>query len=287
MAMTREKLHELLMEADRGGYAIPSFNYSDIWDFLAIAEAAEEEKAPVMIASNPLVVKAISVEICGSIGCAAMAKAKIPLCHHLDHSFEIDMCKAAIDNGYPSVMIDASKYSLAENIAAVGEVAGYAHAKNVHVEAEIGKIKGKGIEGDFKGGDFLAEVADAVELVEKTNADSLAVGIGTAHGFYEGAPQINFERLREINEATDVPLVLHGGTGISEQDIRKAIKNGINKINIGTIIHCTYMNSMRKELNRLGDNPYTLDVTKPVIQEIKKVVKGWIAVCMANNKTYR
>lgn len=282
--MNGHTLHELLMKADEGGYAIPSFNYSDIWDFLAIVEAAEEENAPVMIASNPLVVTDISVEICGAIGRAAMEKAKTPLVHHLDHSFSVDMCKAAIDNGYPSVMIDASKYDLDENIAKVKEVVDYAHARNVHVEGEIGKIKGKGIEGDFKGGDFLVQVSDAVELVKATGVDSLAVGIGTAHGFYQGKPEINFERLKEVNKAVDIPLVLHGGTGIPEQDVKLAIKNGINKVNVGTLIHCTYMNSMREELNRLGENPYTLDVIKPVKEKIKAAVKSWIHVCMVNNR---
>lgn len=282
--MNREILHALLMHADQGGYAVPSFNYSDIWDFLAIVQAAEEERAPIMIASNPLVVKAISVEICGAIGNAAMAKASIPLAHHLDHSFEVELCKAAIDNGYPSVMIDASKYDLERNIHDVKEVLDYAHERNVHVEGEIGKIKGKGIEGDFAGGDFLAEVDDAVTLASATCVDSLAVGIGTAHGFYAGKPEINFIRLAQVNEAIDIPLVLHGGTGISEKDIRKAIQNGINKVNVGTIIHCTYMNNMRAELNRLGDNPYTLDVVRPVMEEVKAVVKRWIRVCMADGK---
>jgi len=282
--MTRESLHNLLIDADKGGYAIASFNYSDIWDFLAIVEAAEEECAPVMIASNPLVVQTISVELCGAIGKAAMSKSRTPLYHHLDHSSSIDMCKSAIDNGYPSVMIDASKYDIANNIKMVTEVVDYAHARNAHVEAEIGKIKGKGIEGDFTGGAFLADVTDAVELVEKSNVDSLAVGIGTAHGFYQGTPQINFHRLAEINEAVSIPLVLHGGTGISEEDIRKAIRNGINKVNVGTIIHCTYMNNMRKSLNDSGNNPYTLNVVKPVVEEIKKVVKGWIKVCMSGGK---
>jgi len=237
--MTRDILHNMLLKADKEGYAVPSFNYSDIWDFLAIIEAAEEMEAPIMIASNPLVVKMISPEICGAFGKAAMLKAKIPLCHHMDHSFEVAMCKAAIDNGYPSVMIDASKHGLDTNIAMVKEVVAYAHARNVHVEGEIGKIKGKGIEGVYKGDDFLAEVADAAALTQQSGLDSLAVGIGTAHGFYEGKPQINFKRLKEINDAVDVPLVLHGGTGIPEEDIRQAIQNGINKINVGTIIHCT------------------------------------------------
>ena len=282
--MLGRKLHEMLLKADKEGYAIPSFNYSDIWDFLAIIEAAEEEKAPIMIASNPLVVEAISAEICGAIGMAAMKKATVPVFHHLDHSFSVDLCKAGIDNGYPSVMIDASKYNLSRNIRDTKEVVEYARPKGVHVEAEIGKIKGKGIEGNFEGGDFLVEVNDAVELVKATGVDSLAVGIGTAHGFYGGKPEINFRRLAEVNEAVDVPLVLHGGTGIPEADIKKAIQNGINKVNVGTTVHCTYMNNMRAELNRLGENPYTLDVVKPVIGEIKKVIKYWIRVCMADGK---
>ena len=282
--MDRSALHDLLIAADKGGYAIPSFNYSDIWDFLAIAEAAEELRAPVMIASNPLVAERISVEICGAIGVAAMKKAGIPLCHHLDHSFTVDMCKLAVDCGYPSVMIDASKYDLERNIDEVKTVVEYAHPRDVHVEAEIGKIKGKGIEGDFKGGDFLAEVVDAAALAGATGVDSLAVGIGTAHGFYEGKPEINFKRLAEINEAVDIPLVLHGGTGIPEADIKRAIKNGINKVNVGTIIHCTYMNGMRDELNARGANPYTLDVVKPVVEKIKDIVKMWIKVCMADGK---
>lgn len=282
--MQKQNLKELLKKADQSGYAIPSFNYSDIWDFLAIVEAAEEEEAPVIIASNPLVVKEISVEICGALGNAAMNKVNIPLIHHLDHSSEVEMCKDAIDQGYPSVMIDASKYSLAENIRIVKEVVDYAHTKGVHVEAEIGRIKGKGIEGNFAGEDFLVQVDEAVTLVRETGVDSLAIGIGTAHGFYEGKPEINFQRLAEVNKAVDIPLVLHGGTGIPEEDVKGAIHNGINKVNVGTIIHCTYMNNLREELVKRGPNPYTLDVIKPVKEKIKQVVKMWIRTCMANGK---
>ncbi len=282
--MNRDRLKELLKRADQGGYAIPAFNYSDLWDFLAIVEAAEEEEAPVMIASNPLVVTEIGAHICGAFGEAAMEKAKIPLIHHLDHSFRVEMCKDAIDCGYPSVMIDASKYDLEENIRMVKEVVSYAHPRGVHVEAELGRIKGKGIEGDFSGGDFLVDVREAVRLAEETAVDSLAVGIGTAHGFYEGRPEINFERLAQVNAAVHIPLVLHGGTGIPVEDVQKAIRNGINKVNVGTIIHCTYMNSLREELERRGTNPYTLDVIKPVKEKIKAVVKGWIRTCMVNGK---
>ena len=282
--MTGNGLRELLKRADDEGFAVPSFNYSDIWDFIAITEAAEEENAPVMIASNPLVVNAISIEMCGAMGRVAMEKSKTPLIHHLDHSYEVGLCVQAVDAGFPSVMIDASNHPLKENARITGEVVAYAGARGVHVEGEIGKIMGRGAEGDYTGGGFLAETDDAVYLVEATGLDSLAVGIGTAHGFYKGKPEINFSRLAEINEAVDTPLVLHGGTGIPEEDVKRAIKLGINKVNVGTIIHCTYMNGMRRELASRPENSYTLDVVKPVLEEIKHVVRGWIKVCMANGK---
>ena len=282
--MSKGNLSDMLAAADAGGYAVPAFNYSDVWDMLAIVAAAEELRAPIMLACNPLVAAQIGVGMCGAMGGAAMERASVPVVHHLDHGAKAALCHAAVDSGYPSVMIDGSKFVLEENIALVREVVSYAQPRGVHVEAEIGKIKGKGIEGDFMGGDFLVEVDEAVRLVRETGVNSLAIGIGTAHGFYEGKPEINFKRLAEVNEAVTIPLVLHGGTGIPEEDIRKAIRHGINKVNVGTIIHCTYMNGMRHELNRLGENPYTLDVVKPVMAQIKTVVCNWIRVCMADGK---
>ena len=284
MTVTGDTLRQYLAKADREGFAVPAFNFSDIWDFLAIIEAAEEENAPVMLASNPHVADTIGVDICAALGMAASKKANVPLILHLDHSPSIEQCKAAVDCGYPSIMIDASKFPLDENIRVVTEVTKYAAGKKVHVEAEIGRIRGKGYEGGFSGDDFLVKVDEAAALVKATGVDSLAVGIGTAHGFYEGKPDINFKRLGEVNQAVSIPLVLHGGTGIPEDDIRKAIENGINKVNVGTIIHSTYMNNMREELAKRGPNPYTLDVVKPVKEKIREVVKGWIRVCRANGK---
>ena len=278
-------LWDMLAKADQEGYAVPAFNYSDIWDLLSILQAAEEMRAPVMLACNPLVAKRIGVDICGAVGCATMNRASVQIIHHLDHSFDPAMCLEAISQGYPSVMIDASKYELEENIRIVKTVVSPAHAAGVHVEAEIGRIRGKGIEGDFKGGDYLVQVDEAVRLVEETQVDSLAVGVGTAHGFYQRKPEINFDRLKEVNAAVGIPLVLHGGTGIPREDVSRAISLGINKMNVGTIIHCTYMNGMREELDRLGPNPYTLDVVKPVMERIKAVVIEWIKTCMCEGKS--
>jgi ketose-bisphosphate aldolase len=280
----RARVHAMLARADAEGFAVPAFNYSDIWDFLAIVQAAEELRAPVFVSSHQQVVTDIGVDLCGAFASAAMAKARIPLFHHLDHCRSVEVCEAAVDHGYPSVMIDASMMPLAENIATVCRVARYAHDRGVHVEAEVGRIKGVGYEGGYAGDDFLAHVDEVTRLVAETEVDSLAVGIGTAHGFYQGKPEIRFDRLAEINAAIDTPLVLHGGTGIPEEDVRRAIRSGITKVNVGTIIHCTYMNAVRAELLARGENAYTLDVMKPARAAVRDVVKKWIRTCMADGK---
>lgn len=277
-------LKELLKKADEGRYAIPAFNYSDIWDFLAIIEAAEEERSPVIISSNPLVAEAIGVDYLVAINKVSVQLVKVPLIHHLDHSTSFDLCAECVEKGYPSIMIDGSALKLEKNIALARKVVEFAHPKGVCVEGELGRIKGKSIEGEYKGEDFLVDVEEAIQFAKETKVDSLAIGIGTAHGFYKTNPELNFERLAEVNEAIKIPLVLHGGTGIPDEDIKKAISLGINKVNIGTIIHCTYMNSLKEELSKRDKNPYTLEVMLPVKEKIKKVVKERIRVCGSSGK---
>ena len=210
-------LKKMLQEADKGGYAIPSFNYSDIWDLMAIIEAAEELKAPIMFAANQIVAGVFTPGVSGAMGVAFMNQASVPIIHHLDHSKHVDLCKKCIDNQYPSVMIDGSDHDLETNIKMVKEVMDYAKANGrwVHVEAEVGKIPGKGVEGFVSEEEkYLVEVKDVIELVKSTNVDSLAIGIGSQHGFYKGTPKLNIQRLDEVNAAVDTPLVLHGGSGI-------------------------------------------------------------------------
>ena len=163
-----DTLRKRLRDADAKGYAIPAFNFSDIWDFKAIVEAAEEEEAPIMIASNPLVVAELSPAICAGFGLAAMKQAKAPVILHLDHSFKTEMCKDCIDEGYPSVMIDASKYDLETNIAMrASEVMDYAKRKPCPCGSGNRENQRQGRrEGDFKGGDFLAAVDAAAALRE-------------------------------------------------------------------------------------------------------------------------
>lgn len=281
---TGAMLKKLMKDADDNGYAIPMFNYTDLWDLSAIIDAAHELHAPIMFASIPKTLNELTPEILGAIGIEIMKKATYPMIHHLDHSNTFETCKAAIENNYPSVMIDASKDTLEENIRKVREVVDFAHPRGVFVEGEIGKIKGRDYEGTYLGDDFLVRVDEAVRLVKATGLDSLAIGIGTAHGFYEGKPEINFRRLSEVNEAIDIPLVLHGGTGLPEEDVKRAIKNGINKVNVGTEIRVTYMSNVYKKIGEKGVNTHTIEIMHEVRKEISKVVKKWIKVCMADGK---
>jgi len=274
----------LLKDADKNHYAIPAFNYSDIWELQAIIEAAEEERAKVYAASNMRVAESIGLPYLGSLGRTAYASTNGCVYNHLDHSTSVELCKQAVDSGYMSVMVDASMESLEENIRKTRDVVTYAHAHGVLVEAEIGRILGRNEEGQCQGDDFLVRTEDAARLVDETGVDSLAVGIGTAHGFYTAPPHINIQRLKEVNAAVKIPLVLHGGTGVPEDTVRACIENGMAKVNVGTHLHATYINTLRKRI--AGYNGTNIsDLMEPIREEIKEVVKKWIRICGANNRT--
>ena len=276
-----KRLRQLLLERRKEGAGMPAFNYSDMWDLKAIAETSKKTGEAFLVASNPLVANMIGVELCQAMVEALKAQTGAEIYNHLDHSTTVELCVKAIDAGYPSVMIDGSAFDLETNIRMVKEVVNYASRRKVVVEAEIGKIKGRSVEGSADGEKFLAEVEDAVELVRKTGVDTLAVGIGTQHGFYTSKPELNFARLKEIADAVPNPLVLHGGTGIPDEDIRKAISLGITKVNVGTIIHCTYMNTLSETLRGAGSNPYTLDIMRDVLPRIKDALEGRVRAIVA------
>lgn len=278
-------LRELLQHADKHGYAIPAFNYSDSWEFLAILEAAREMRAPVICQSHMRVVNVFSEQWLGRWGQAAMETAPFPVINHLDHSDDVELCLSAIDCGYQSVMFDGSMLDLDTNIQCTSRVVEYAHRHgNVCVEGEVGRIRGTSEEGSYNGSDFLVRVEDAVWMAEESKVDSLAVGIGNAHGFYQEKPQLNFERLRQVNDAVQVPLVLHGGTGIPDADIQRAIRSGINKVNIGTYLHAAYRDRLRETLNNSDRDTSLLTVMISGKEAVKQVVRRLIRICMAENR---
>ena len=168
---------------------------------------------------------------------------QIPVCLHVDHGQSFELCKKAIDAGFTSVMIDASKYPLDENFRITKEVVDYAHEKNVTVEAEVGHIGGT--EDNITSNANNATLEDCLEI-SKTGIDSLAPALGSVHGLYKGKPNLDFKTMKEINDNLEIPLVLHGGTGIPDDDIKKAIECGISKININTELQIAWHNDVVK-----------------------------------------
>lgn len=279
-------MKDLLAEADRQKYAVVSFNYSDLWDLMGIIRAAEAERAPVIVQMVPPVVENIGIKMLAAIGKVIAEQSTVPVVNHLDHCVSVEMCKAAVDSGFTSVMIDASSRPFEENIRITKTIVEYAHQWGVHVEGELGHIQGTGWEGIpvVTGDDLYTSVAGAVEFVKRTNVDSLAIGIGSAHGFYKSTPKLNIERLKEINAAVNVRLVLHGGTGIPEKDIRAAIENGINKINVGTKIYTTYLSTMRDQLNRTEGLDFSLKIHEPAVEATAEAAASWLRKTMASGK---
>ncbi len=265
-------LNELLVDYRKTGKCLASFNVNDIYDMIAMVEAANEMDTHLMVMTYPPVAELISPEVFRGMVDGIKHKVKNNIYLHLDHSTSVELCKRSIDAGYDAVMFDGSALSLEENIRLTREVVEYAHARGVVVEAEIGKILGRGTEAKSDD-DFLANVDDVKRLWKESGADMLAVGIGTAHGFTPTAPKIHFDRLKEIADVVSAPLVLHGGTGIPDEDIQRGIDLGISKINIGTIVHTTYMQETGKEITKAGMSAYPAFVMKEVIPRIREVVK--------------
>ena len=279
--MSRDKIKEMFEKEKERKTAVLHFNFASFFELKAVMQAAAEMKRPIFVASLPKVTKEYSPIVLRNAVDELKKRTGAEAYLHLDHTNSVELCKAAIDAGYDSVMIDASRFSLKENISAVKEVVAYAHPKNCAVEGEIGKIKSRGDTGDYSGEDCLVQVEDAVTLSEEGGLDYLAAAIGTAHGFYQGAPKINFERLKEVHDCVGIPLVLHGGTGIPPQDVVKCIRNGIMKVNVGTIIRYTYLSKIKEEVEKQGALTPPIELLDPFVTDpIKKVAMDWIKICM-------
>ena len=221
-----------------------AFNAENMEMVKAIIAAAEELKAPVMIQTTPSTVKYGTVETYAAIVAAEAAKASVPVCLHLDHGDSFELAMRAIHAGYTSVMIDGSKLSFEENIRLTKKVADVAKALDIPCEAELGKVGGK--EDDLEAeADTNTDPAEAKEFAERTGVTSLAVAIGTAHGFYVGTPVLDKERLSEIRKVVDVPLVLHGASGLSDDDVRDCVKRGMCKVNFATELRDVYSKAVK------------------------------------------
>ena len=226
------KLTDLLTQAD-DSYAVGAFNVSDMEMAMGAVRAAEEMKAPMILQVAEGRLRYSPLELLGPVMMAAARHCQMPTAVHLDHGATIETIRLALRLGFTSVMFDGSKYPLEENIARTREVVALAREYGADVEAEIGRVGGA--EGDYKSVDVLVtSVEEAKHFAEETGVDALAVAIGTAHGNYRTQPELRIDRLKEIAAVVSCPLVLHGGTGLTEQDFHDCLQNGIQKINIAT-----------------------------------------------------
>lgn len=274
---------EMLLDAQKGNYAVGAFNAENMEMVKAIIQAAEELKAPVMIQTTPSTVKYGTLETFFGIVSAEAAKATVPVCLHLDHGSSFELAMQAIKAGYTSVMIDGSHEDFEGNVAISKKVADVANALNIPVEAELGKVGGK--EDDLEAdADTNTDPQEAKEFVERTGITSLAVAIGTAHGFYAGTPVLDKERVSEIRKVVDVPLVLHGASGLSEEDVRECVERGMCKVNFATELRVAYTDAVKKLLE---EKPETYDPKKlgvVGIEAVKEVVKSRMVMCGCDGK---
>ena len=281
MALTTSK--KMLQQARSGGYAIGAFNAENMEMVQAIIAAAEEVKAPVMIQTTPSTVKYASLELYLANVAAVAEGASVPVCIHLDHGSSFELCMQALRVGYTSIMIDGSHHAFEENIAVTKRVVAACMPSGVPVEAELGKVGGK--EDDLDGGaGGYTDVSEAVEFVKRTQVSSLAVAIGTAHGVYSGVPKLDLERLTEIRKVVDIPLVLHGASGLSDEAVKESIKRGICKVNFATELRIAYSDGVKQVL---GEAPDTYDPKQYGAvgrEKVKQLVINRIKVCGSNGK---
>ncbi|MGI6433897.1 MAG: class II fructose-1,6-bisphosphate aldolase [Syntrophomonadaceae bacterium] len=237
----------LLSKAQQEGYAVGAFNANNMEIIQAIIQAAELEKSPVIMQASQGAIKYAGLDFITGMVRIAAEKSAVPVALHLDHGTDFDQVIQCIRSGFTSVMYDGSKLSLDENIAMTRKILEIANPIGVSVEAELGKIGGTEdhIHVDLHEAAYT-DPQEARYFVEQTGIKSLAIAIGTAHGQYKGEPQLDFDRLAAIQALVNIPIVLHGSSGVPDEAVRKAISLGVRKVNIDTNIREAFVGAMKK-----------------------------------------
>jgi len=233
----------LLTDAQKHGYAVGAFNIENMEMAQAVAEAVSALGAPAIFQTTPSTVRYGGPKLLGAIMRTAAEQAKTPIAVHLDHGDGFSMAMQALCAGYTSIMIDGSQLDFEGNIELSRRVVEAAQPNGVPVEAELGKVGGK--EDDMESENAYTDPSEAAEFIARTGVQSLAVAIGTAHGIYSGVPKLDLERLTEIRAAVNIPLVLHGASGLSEETLVACVERGISKINFATELRVAYSNGVK------------------------------------------
>ncbi|MBP3289716.1 MAG: class II fructose-bisphosphate aldolase [Alistipes sp.] len=272
---------EMLQAADSGRYAVGAFNCLSLENVEGAIAAAEELRSPIIIQLAEVQFPCAPMNLMAPLYLEAARKASVPVVVHLDHGQSFETCAEAIRLGFGSVMFDGASLPFEENVRITREVTRMAKAMGVDVEAELGKVGDVGVDDDKV--DVFTDVEESARFIELTGVDALAVAIGNQHGRYVATPKLNIDRLVEIHERNCLPLVLHGGSGTSEEDFKSCIHNGICKINVATAIQVGITERVQQYLREAAKPDYI--TMKGVIREAsKEVVKDHILLFESNNR---
>lgn len=275
---------EMLQKAREGKYAIGAFNVENMEMVMAVLAAAEAKQSPVIMQTTPGTIKYAGVDYYYANVAVAAKRSSVPVVMHLDHGDSFDRAMAAYRAGYTSIMIDGSKLPFEENIALTKKVVEACHPGGVYVEGELGKVGGK--EDDLEGDDDnpYTDPDEAKIFVEKTGVDYLAIGVGTAHGVYKGIPKVNTDLIATIHDMVDIPLVLHGTSGVPDEQVITAVKNGICKVNYATDLRIAFTRGVKEFM---AEHPEAFDpkkYSKQGMAEVQKYVEQKIEICGSAGK---
>lgn len=283
--MPLESTKKILEDARQGGYGIGSFNVYNLETVQGVIKAAEKTNFPAIIQAWVGIFRSgsVTMETLSAIVHAEAEKASVPIAFHLDHGESFAEIMRAIRAGFGSVMIDASTKSLEENIKLTQKVVEAAHAAGVEVEAELGHVgTGKGSKEEGTINTWLTDPEEAAYFIEKTGVDFLAVAIGTLHGFYQAEPKLDIPRLKQIAQAVNVPLVLHGSSYTPPEQIKEAIKGGISKINVATELNVEFVKGIKEALKKDWETPYPNTLTDLGREYYAKAVEDKIKLFALN-----
>lgn len=271
---------EMLKRAQVGGYAVPAFNIHNLETVQVIVETASEMGSPVILAGTPGTYQYAGTDYLVSICKEAAHKHQIPLVLHLDHHEELADIRTKVEHGIRSVMIDGSHYAFDKNIDIVRSVVQHCNRFDASVEAELGRLGGQEDDLIVDSADaLLTDPSSAAEFVRSTGIDSLAVAIGTAHGMYKSEPRLDFERLAQIREVVDIPLVLHGASGVPDEMVRRCIELGVCKVNVATELKIAFADAVKRHFAEYPDANDPRKYIVPGKEAMKQVVIDKIRMC--------
>lgn len=283
--MALVKGNELLRHAVKNNYAIPAFGFVNLEGAKAIIKGAEEMKSPVILQTTQGGIDYAGQSQLAAIAISLAKESSVPVALHLDHGRDFSYHEKALELGYTSLMIDGSTLPLKDNIKATLKVLELRKDKDIMVEAELGLIGGKEDDISEEGSEYTT-VEEAVEFINATHPDALAIALGTAHGFYTKEPKVNYDVIKKIRKATNTPIVLHGGTGVPLSQLTKAVKAGVSKANFDSELKQELINGI---MDYMKENPKAYDIRKIFkvgIDYQVKVVKEKIKAVGSKNKSW-